>query len=220
MFSTCQFDFTNSFLVVLIVFVDGFIKPHTPGSLREPATTYLFPSNWLTLPLSFGLLMSPWGGHSVFPNIYRDMRHPQKFKRAVKVTFSFTVSLTHISQVSASDIVLVRPRLCNGCSRYPHVRRRSHGRDHSKPNRNRRLPSHSVHPPQCLHRHHTPYKGSPQRQTHGLHYRSPRRSRSPIDLRLSSSHGPIKLDPWYSQGGDTYHGCCNIRHYCDCISCI
>jgi vesicular inhibitory amino acid transporter len=80
------------FVVVLIVFVDGFIKPHTPGSLREPATTYLFPSNWLTLPLSFGLLMSPWGGHSVFPNIYRDMRHPQKFKRAVKVTFSFTVS--------------------------------------------------------------------------------------------------------------------------------
>lgn len=79
-------------IVVLIVFIDGFIKPHTPGSLREPAPTYLFPSNWLTLPLSFGLLMSPWGGHSVFPNIYRDMRHPQKFKKAVEVTFTFTVS--------------------------------------------------------------------------------------------------------------------------------
>lgn len=81
------------FPVVSIVFIDGFIKPHTPGSLREPAVTYLFPANWLTLPLSFGLLMSPWGGHSVFPNIYRDMRHPYKFKRAVKVTFTFTVSL-------------------------------------------------------------------------------------------------------------------------------
>jgi amino acid permease len=84
---------TDLFPVVSIVFIDGFINPHTPGYLREPAVTYLFPANWLTLPLSFGLLMSPWGGHSVFPNIYRDMRHPYKFKRAVKVTFTFTVRL-------------------------------------------------------------------------------------------------------------------------------
>ncbi|TVY12886.1 Vacuolar amino acid transporter 1 [Lachnellula arida] len=83
----------SCFSIVLIIFVDGFIKPHTPGSLREPAITHLFPSNWLTLPLSFGLLMSPWGGHSVFPNIYRDMRHPYKFKRAINVTFIFTYIL-------------------------------------------------------------------------------------------------------------------------------
>jgi vesicular inhibitory amino acid transporter len=37
--------------------------------------------------------MSPWGGHSVFPNIYRDMRHPYKFKKAIKITFSFTYLL-------------------------------------------------------------------------------------------------------------------------------
>lgn len=42
---------------MILVFVDGFSKEHTPGSLREPAATYLFPSNWLTLPLSLGLLM-------------------------------------------------------------------------------------------------------------------------------------------------------------------
>ncbi|KAE8447382.1 hypothetical protein EG329_010796 [Mollisiaceae sp. DMI_Dod_QoI] len=83
----------SCFCIVSIVFADGFIKPHTPGSLREPAETYLFPSNWLTLPLSFGLLMSPWGGHSVFPNIYRDMRHPYKFQKAVKITFTFTYLL-------------------------------------------------------------------------------------------------------------------------------
>jgi solute carrier family 32 (vesicular inhibitory amino acid transporter) len=74
-------------LVVLIVFIDGFIKPHTPGSLLEPAKTYMFPANWATLPLSFGLLMSPWGGHSVFPNIYRDMRHPHKFTKSLNVTY-------------------------------------------------------------------------------------------------------------------------------------
>jgi solute carrier family 32 (vesicular inhibitory amino acid transporter) len=56
-------------IVVLILLLDGFIKPTSPGSLLEPAATYLFPKNWLTLPLSFGLLMSPWGGHSVFPNV-------------------------------------------------------------------------------------------------------------------------------------------------------
>lgn len=53
-------------------------------------TQYLFPDNWLTIPLSFGLLMSPWGGHSVFPNIYRDMRHPFKYRRAVDITYIFT----------------------------------------------------------------------------------------------------------------------------------
>ncbi|KAF4633213.1 hypothetical protein G7Y89_g4909 [Cudoniella acicularis] len=90
----------SSVIVVLIVFIDGFIKPHTPGSLREPAATYLFPSNWLTLPLSFGLLMSPWGGHSVFPNIYRDMRHPYKFKKSIKVTFTFTYLLDCLTAVA------------------------------------------------------------------------------------------------------------------------
>jgi vesicular inhibitory amino acid transporter len=43
--------------VVVIVFADGLIKPHGPGSLLEPAKTYLFPDHWITLPLSFGLLM-------------------------------------------------------------------------------------------------------------------------------------------------------------------
>jgi vesicular inhibitory amino acid transporter len=44
----------------------------------------------MTVPLSIGLLMSPWGGHSVFPNIYRDMRHPYKYRKAVNVTYIFT----------------------------------------------------------------------------------------------------------------------------------
>jgi vesicular inhibitory amino acid transporter len=34
--------------------------------------------------------MSPWGGHSVFPNIYRDMRHPYKYRRGVDITYLFT----------------------------------------------------------------------------------------------------------------------------------
>ena len=80
----------SCFGITLAIVFDGLIKPDQPGSLRQPATQYLFPENWLTIPLSFGLLMSPWGGHSVFPNIYRDMRHPYKYRRGVNYTYVFT----------------------------------------------------------------------------------------------------------------------------------
>ena len=79
--------------LVAIVFIDGFIKPHSPGSLRQPARTYAFPENWSALPLSFGLLMAPFGGHSVFPNIYRDMRHPLKYGKALNYTYISVYSL-------------------------------------------------------------------------------------------------------------------------------
>ena len=44
-------------VVVILIFVDGALKVHSPGSLRDPALTSLFPQRWSTLPLSFGLLM-------------------------------------------------------------------------------------------------------------------------------------------------------------------
>ncbi|KAL2156081.1 hypothetical protein VTH82DRAFT_826 [Thermothelomyces myriococcoides] len=90
----------SCFAIALILIIDGLIKPTSPGSLIEPAKTHLFPENWLTLPLSFGLLMSPWGGHGVFPNIYRDMRHPYKYARAVKTTFTFTYLLDATTAVT------------------------------------------------------------------------------------------------------------------------
>ena len=44
-------------VVVILIFVDGALKTHSPGSLRDPALTSLFPQRWSSLPLSFGLLM-------------------------------------------------------------------------------------------------------------------------------------------------------------------
>lgn len=44
--------------------------------------------------LQFLLLIyqkAPWGGHGVFPNIYRDMRHPKKYQRSLTTTYLFTV---------------------------------------------------------------------------------------------------------------------------------
>ncbi|KAL5121622.1 hypothetical protein ACEQ8H_000308 [Pleosporales sp. CAS-2024a] len=80
----------SCFGITIAVWADGLLKPDSPGSIRHPAPQYLFPANPLTIPLSFGLLMSPWGGHSVFPNIYRDMRHPYKYRRGVDITYIFT----------------------------------------------------------------------------------------------------------------------------------
>ncbi|RMZ86084.1 hypothetical protein DV737_g59, partial [Chaetothyriales sp. CBS 132003] len=79
--------------IIVIVIIDGFLKPDRPGSLLHVAKTYAFPENWLALPLSFGLFMAPWGGHSVFPAVYTDMRHPQKYKRALVYTYTFTYGL-------------------------------------------------------------------------------------------------------------------------------
>ncbi|ETN40046.1 uncharacterized protein HMPREF1541_04321 [Cyphellophora europaea CBS 101466] len=79
--------------IIFIVLIDGFLKPQAPGSLREVAVTYAFPQNWRTIPLSLGLFMAPWGGHSVFPAIYKDMRHPQKYTKALTYTYIFTYGL-------------------------------------------------------------------------------------------------------------------------------
>ena len=45
--------------------------------------------------------LAPWGGHSVFPNIYKDMRHPKKYNRAVDITYIFTVCITWDKTVQA-----------------------------------------------------------------------------------------------------------------------
>jgi len=91
--------------------IAGFLKASSPGSLLDVATTYALPHRWKALPLSFGLLMGEsnaihstsalmiiavWGGHSVFPNIYRDMQKPQRYNTGLNAVFSFVVSRDHI----------------------------------------------------------------------------------------------------------------------------
>lgn len=80
----------STFGLVLIVLFDGFWKKDSPGSLLMPMQTWILPQNWMTVPLSIGIFMSPWGGHAVFPNIYRDMRHPQKYGQCLVTTYRIT----------------------------------------------------------------------------------------------------------------------------------
>ena len=37
--------------------------------------------------------MAPWGGHPVFPELYRDMRHPFKFTKSSNISFLVTYLL-------------------------------------------------------------------------------------------------------------------------------
>ena len=116
----------STLAIVLIVFVDGFLKPHSPGSLLEVARTHAFPKNWRTIPLSLGLFMAPWGGHSVFPAIYKDMRHPLKYGKAVWYTYIFTygldLSMAVIGYLMFGDAVRdeVTANILHATS-YPHV---------------------------------------------------------------------------------------------------
>lgn len=56
---SCGSLLADYFIVVTLIFVDGFIKPDFPGSLRSPAIAPVFPVRWSELPLSLGLLMCP-----------------------------------------------------------------------------------------------------------------------------------------------------------------
>lgn len=121
--------------IFLIVLINGLIKSDFPGSLLDPAPTYLFPQSWLTLPLSFGLLMSPWGGHGVFPNIYKDMRLVHIIPALYWNTQTYVVTQTS-AQVQPCRELHLLVHLPFGCvhdgGRHFDVWRRGQGRNHRK----------------------------------------------------------------------------------------
>lgn len=74
--------------IITVLVTSGLVKPDAPGSLHEFATTSLGPRSWTALATSIGMFMAPWGAHSVVPAIYRDMRHPAKYPKALRFTYS------------------------------------------------------------------------------------------------------------------------------------
>ena len=111
-------------VVVLLVVLDRLIKQEAPGSLIEPAITHLLPQRWSTIPLALGLFMSPWGGRAVFPSIYRDMGQPEKYGKALRITYGFTVSISSALVPASLMPNAISHREWNWCCRPPHVRRR------------------------------------------------------------------------------------------------
>lgn len=81
--------------LILLIILCGLITSSTPGSLLAPAVTNLWPGDYKLLLVSLGIFMAPWGGHPVFPELYKDMRHPLKFSKCCSIAFGITFSLDY-----------------------------------------------------------------------------------------------------------------------------
>lgn len=82
-------------MVVLVIF-SGFTTNIRPGSLINPMQINWFPQGDHPISdilLSLGMFMAPWGGHPVFPELYKDMKHNYKYGSCCNVAFSFTFIL-------------------------------------------------------------------------------------------------------------------------------
>ncbi|KAI7872845.1 transmembrane amino acid transporter protein-domain-containing protein [Spinellus fusiger] len=77
--------------LVIIVVYDGLSKETKPGSLWEPMETELFPSQPYNIPLAFGIMMSGFAGHAIFPAIYHDMKDQSEYTRMVNWTYSIAL---------------------------------------------------------------------------------------------------------------------------------
>ncbi|ODV81290.1 uncharacterized protein CANTADRAFT_47777 [Suhomyces tanzawaensis NRRL Y-17324] len=90
------FGILSTISITALVLFCGFLKPDSPGSLLQVMPTNLWPQSTPDLLLAIGILMAPFGGHAIFPNLKSDMRHPYKFKKTLKVTYFITL-LTDLS---------------------------------------------------------------------------------------------------------------------------
>ncbi|KAK4688314.1 hypothetical protein P7C73_g1792, partial [Tremellales sp. Uapishka_1] len=88
----------SSFLLIIIILVDGFSKSAAPGSLRHPEPTSWGPetsqANWLG---GIGLVLAGFGGHAVIPSLARDMRNPQNFDKIINRAFVIATFISFIA---------------------------------------------------------------------------------------------------------------------------
>ncbi|GLB36321.1 putative transmembrane amino acid transporter protein [Lyophyllum shimeji] len=77
----------SSVLIIVVVLIDGFSKPHGPGSFWDPAETSLGVESWDKLGLAFGLFMAGFSGHAVIPSLARDMADPSHFDAMIDWAF-------------------------------------------------------------------------------------------------------------------------------------
>ncbi|KAG2184299.1 hypothetical protein INT44_009314 [Umbelopsis vinacea] len=84
---TSLFGIISAGALLVILIYDGLTKSHAPGSLLEPADTSIWPEEWNTVPLSFGLIMAGFAGHAVLPSVHHDMEEPKKYNKMVNTTY-------------------------------------------------------------------------------------------------------------------------------------
>ncbi|GEQ69075.1 hypothetical protein JCM33374_g2746 [Metschnikowia sp. JCM 33374] len=77
--------------ITILVFSCGLLKSTSPGSLIQAMPTNLWPNSTVEFFIALGILMAPFGGHAIFPNLRSDMRHPQKFTKTLFTTYTITL---------------------------------------------------------------------------------------------------------------------------------
>lgn len=84
------FGIMSTFSIIVLVALCGFLKDASPGSLIHVMPTNLWPRSVPDIFLSIGIIMAPFGGHAIFPNLKLDMRHPHKFTKTLMTTYTIT----------------------------------------------------------------------------------------------------------------------------------
>ncbi|KAF8844085.1 hypothetical protein BDN67DRAFT_896024 [Paxillus ammoniavirescens] len=85
---TSLLGITSTLLIIVVIFIDGFSKPDSPGSLWIPAQTSLSPGTPGEVGVAFGLLMAGFSGHVVIPSLARDMIDPSQFNHMANWAFT------------------------------------------------------------------------------------------------------------------------------------
>ncbi|KAF8559229.1 hypothetical protein OG21DRAFT_1403136 [Imleria badia] len=77
----------STLLIIAVIFVDGFSKSDSPGSLWSPAHTSLSLGSLGQVGIAFGLFMAGFSGHVVIPSLARDMKDPSQFDHMANRAF-------------------------------------------------------------------------------------------------------------------------------------
>lgn len=114
--------------MVSLIFICGFITTESPGSLINPMPINWFPKDGsiVNVMLSLGMFMAPWGGHPIYPELFRDMKDNSKYYKSCNYSFTVTYCLDYLIGIfgvlmygmSCEDL-LIKNMLAN--SNYPNV---------------------------------------------------------------------------------------------------
>lgn len=85
------FGILSTISITILVLLCGLIKADAPGSLLNHMPTNLWPESIPAFLLAIGILMAPFGGHAIFPNLKTDMRKPQNFTKSLLPTYTITI---------------------------------------------------------------------------------------------------------------------------------
>ncbi|KAH7883747.1 transmembrane amino acid transporter protein-domain-containing protein [Phlebopus sp. FC_14] len=85
---TSLLGIVSTLLIIAVIFIDGFSKLDSPGSLWSPAETSFSPGTLGEVGVAFGLLMAGFSGHVVIPSLARDMIDATRFDHMANWAFA------------------------------------------------------------------------------------------------------------------------------------